>query len=74
MWLEEKIGSRINQNRVDEASATGAAVVATACPFCTTMIKDGISETGREEGLRVRDVAELLSDSLSDSPNTAAKA
>jgi Fe-S oxidoreductase len=66
MWLEEKIGARINQNRVDEASGTGATVVATACPFCTTMIKDGISETGREEGLRVRDVAELLSDSLQD--------
>jgi Fe-S oxidoreductase len=66
MWLEEKIGSRINQNRVDEASSTGATVVATACPFCTTMIKDGIGETGREENLRVRDVAELLSESLPD--------
>jgi Fe-S oxidoreductase len=72
MWLEEKIGSRINQNRVDEASGTGAAVVATACPFCTTMIKDGISETGREEQLRVRDVAELLSESLADPPQGAA--
>ncbi len=64
MWLEEKLGQRINQNRVDEAAATGAQVVATACPFCTTMVKDGINETGREEKLRVLDVAEILAASL----------
>jgi Fe-S oxidoreductase len=64
MWLEEKIGSRINQNRVDEAAGTGAAVIATACPFCTTMMKDGVNETGREEKLRVMDVAEVLAQSI----------
>jgi Fe-S oxidoreductase len=64
MWLEEKIGQRVNQNRVDEAAATGAQVVATACPFCLTMIRDGISETGREEKMAARDVAELVADSL----------
>ncbi len=64
MWLEEKLGSRINQNRVDEAAGTGAAVIATACPFCTTMMKDGINETGREEKLRVMDIAEVLAQSL----------
>jgi len=63
MWLEEKLGTRINQHRVDEAAATlGAAggVIATACPFCLTMLKDGVAETGREATLRVLDVAELV--------------
>ncbi len=64
MWLEEKLGQRINQNRVDEAANTGAQVVATACPFCTTMIKDGINETGRDGALRTLDVAELVAASL----------
>ncbi|MHB1847180.1 MAG: heterodisulfide reductase-related iron-sulfur binding cluster [Deltaproteobacteria bacterium] len=64
MWLEENLGQRVNQNRVAEAAGTGAKVVATACPFCTTMLKDGINETGREEAMRVMDVAELLVASL----------
>lgn len=64
MWLEEKIGTRINQNRVDEAATTGAKTVAVACPFCHTMMRDGINETGREEKLKVRDVAEIVADSL----------
>jgi Fe-S oxidoreductase/nitrate reductase gamma subunit len=64
MWLEEKVGTRVNQNRVDEAATTGAKTVAVACPFCHTMIRDGINETNREEKLRVRDVAEIVADSL----------
>jgi Fe-S oxidoreductase len=64
MWLEERIGQRINQNRVEEASRTGAKLVVAACPFCTTMLRDGINETGRGEQMRVQDVAEVLSASL----------
>ncbi len=64
MWLEEKLGQRVNQNRVSEAAATGAKVVATACPFCTTMIRDGVNETGRGEDLQVMDVAEIVARSL----------
>ncbi len=63
MWLEEKLGTRINQHRVQEAAETlGAAggVVATACPFCLTMLKDGVNELGHEERLEVMDVAELV--------------
>jgi len=62
-WLEEKLGTRINQQRVGEAAATlgaGGGIVATGCPFCLTMMKDGVSETGREDSLRVMDVAELV--------------
>jgi Fe-S oxidoreductase len=64
MWLEEKMGQRVNQNRVNEAAATGAGVVATGCPFCLTMIRDGINETGREEKLVARDVAEIVADAM----------
>ncbi len=63
MWLEEKLGQRVNQNRVDEAAATlgaGGGTVATSCPFCLTMIKDGINETGRGESMQARDIAELV--------------
>ena len=44
-------------------------MIATACPFCTTMMSDGINETGREEKLRVMDIAEVLAQSLA--PGTA---
>ena len=63
MWLEEKLGTRVNQHRVAEAAATlgdGGGVVAVGCPFCLTMLKDGIAETGREGRLRVLDVAEIV--------------
>jgi Fe-S oxidoreductase len=66
MWLEETIGQRINQNRVDEAAKTlgEKGVVATSCPFCLTMIKDGISETGRGESMQAKDIAELVASGL----------
>jgi Fe-S oxidoreductase len=63
MWLEEHLGTRINQNRVNEAAETlGAAggVVATGCPFCLTMVKDGINETSREETMKAMDLAEIV--------------
>jgi len=63
MWLEEKLGTRVNQNRVMEAAATLGAqggVVAVGCPFCLTMLKDGAAETGNDEKLRVLDVAEIV--------------
>jgi Fe-S oxidoreductase/nitrate reductase gamma subunit len=69
MWLEEKLGTRVNQNRVDEAAATlgeGGGVLATGCPFCLTMMKDGVAETGREDRLRVLDVAEIVASGLRD--------
>ena len=93
MWMEEKIGTRINHNRVNEAALTlqhfadpstpfanaadlkkpgqvgdyqggGEGMVAVACPFCLTMIHDGIAETRREETMKVRDVAELVAESM----------
>ena len=66
MWLEEKIGQRINQNRVEEAAKTleGKGTIATSCPFCLTMIKDGIAETGRAEAMQATDIAELVAQAL----------
>ena len=63
MWLEETLGTRINRNRVDEAVATlgpKGGVIATGCPFCLTMVKDGIADAGQEEKVRALDVAELV--------------
>ena len=58
MWMEEKLGTRINLNRVDEAIATGAEEVAVGCPFCRVMVSDGV--TGRGAGVEVLDVAQAL--------------
>lgn len=73
MWLEEKLGTRINQNRVEEAARVLGAkggVVAAGCPFCLTMLKDGVAELGREETVKVVDLAEIVADGL---PAEAAK-
>ena len=58
MWMEEKIGERINLSRVDEAIATGVDEVAVACPFCRVMVTDGM--TARESDVEVLDVAQAL--------------
>lgn len=64
MWMEEKIGSRINTNRVEEALDTGADAIAIGCPFCRVMLSDGLtalqgSGDAREE-VQVVDVAQML--------------
>jgi Fe-S oxidoreductase len=67
MWLEEKLGTRINQDRVAEAVRTlgpAGGVVATGCPFCLTMVRDGVNELGEEERLRVMDLAEIVAEGL----------
>jgi Fe-S oxidoreductase len=58
MWMEEKIGTRINLNRVDEAISTGAQEVAVACPFCRVMVGDGM--VARQSDVEVLDVAQVL--------------
>jgi Fe-S oxidoreductase len=61
MWMEEHEGRRINHVRTEQALGTGAAAIATACPFCLVMLRDGTNDLGRED-VPVRDVAELLAD------------
>jgi Fe-S oxidoreductase len=64
MWMEERIGERINTNRTTEAVATGASQIATACPFCRVMLSDGLTTLqadGRaSDDVEVLDVAQLL--------------
>jgi Fe-S oxidoreductase len=64
MWMEEHIGTRINQARTDQAIQTGAALVGTACPYCLTMLADGIKEKGKEESMAAFDLIELVSQSM----------
>ena len=59
-WMEERIGKRINQTRVNQALETGAEVVAAACPFCITMFDDGIKGVEAEGRMLVEDIAEIV--------------
>jgi Fe-S oxidoreductase len=64
MWMEEKLGTRINGNRMDEALATGAEQVAVACPFCRVMLGDSLTskqaDGSASEDVEVVDVAQML--------------
>jgi Fe-S oxidoreductase len=63
MWMEEKLGTRINMNRTEEALATGAERIAIGCPFCRVMISDGLTQKqseGQGEQVEVVDVAQML--------------
>ncbi len=61
---EEKGTTRINKERSDEAISTGAEVIASACPFCNTMMTDGVKLAEKEEQVKVMDIAELIAASL----------
>ena len=62
MFMEEKRGRPINEERVREAAGTGADTLAVACPFCTVMLDDGVRQTGAK--LQVVDLATLLSEAV----------
>ncbi len=62
---EEKLGRRINVERVKMAQATGAPVMVSNCPFCLTMFEDGIKTGGMQEKLRVRDLSEIIVERIS---------
>lgn len=58
MWMEERIGKRINDERVEEALATGARTIAVGCPFCTTMLSDGLA--GKQASGEAADQVEVV--------------
>src|SRR4051812_21438215 len=64
MWMEEKIGKRINVERTDEALATDADLISTACPFCIVMLSDAVTakqqDGSAKEGVQVLDVSQIL--------------
>ena len=64
--MEEKIGTRINQMRTGHAIETGAALIGTACPYCLTMLEDGVKEKGKGEEMTVFDLSELVEQSMGE--------
>jgi Fe-S oxidoreductase len=62
MWMEEKTGKRINIERTEEALATGADAIASACPFCMTMLSDGVK--AKDSSVPVLDIAEVVAGRL----------
>lgn len=64
MWMEETIGSRINVTRVEQAMESNPKVIATACPYCTIMITDGVAHHKKEEEIETKDIAELVAEAL----------
>jgi len=65
MFKEEEKGTiRINSERSNEAIATGANIIAAACPFCNTMLTDGLKNAEKEDSVKVMDIAELVAASL----------
>ena len=65
MWMEERIGKRVNLERTDEALGTGANVVSTACPYCLIMLDDAVKARQREDDVRVLDLSQVVEESIS---------
>ena len=64
MWMEEFTGERINLNRAKEALAQGPDTVCTACPYCLTMLDDGIKDLQAADRVQVKDIAEVLAEAV----------
>jgi Fe-S oxidoreductase len=78
MWMEEQNKDRVNVKRTLQLIDTGATTIASACPFCMTMLKDGVKSQSKEDEIRNLDVAELLAEACglgetraSDEPKAA---
>jgi len=64
MWMEETIGKRINLERAEEIVGRQVTNVAVGCPFCLTMLEDGMKDLNKEEEIKTRDIAELVAESI----------
>ncbi len=64
MWMDEKIGKRINIHRLEDALTTNPEWIATACPFCVTMFDDAIKDKEMEDALKIWDIAEVVEQAL----------
>ncbi len=64
MWLHESLGRHINHIRAEEAAQNGAELVGTACPYCLTMLEDGMGALELEKPPRVKDIVEIVASSL----------
>lgn len=63
-WMEEHIGKRINHHRVEDGLAQNPSVIGSSCPFCLTMLSDGVKDKGMDDKVKNRDIAELVAESL----------
>ncbi|GMU96549.1 MAG: Fe-S oxidoreductase [Ignavibacterium album] len=64
MFLEDEEGGRINEERTREALATGVNTIASACPFCMTMLNDGVKHFEKQESVQVKDIAEIILENI----------
>ena len=64
MWMDEKLGRRINVTRVEQALPQAPAVIATACPYCSVMMGDGLATAGQATSIATRDLAELVAEAM----------
>ncbi|MGC8858904.1 MAG: (Fe-S)-binding protein [Ignavibacteria bacterium] len=64
MFMEETVGKRVNLERTEEAISTGSDTICSACPFCMTMLSDGVKALEKAEVVKVKDLAEIIADSL----------
>lgn len=64
MWMEEHEGTRVNVARTEQALEVNPTAIASACPYCLTMINDGIKTKEKEDEVKTRDVAEILADAI----------
>ena len=72
MWMEENVGTKVNDERAREAIATGATRVATACPFCYIMLDDGVKGAGKDESqVKVGDIAIHVLEAIENGERTA---
>jgi Fe-S oxidoreductase len=70
MWMDEKIGKRINIQRLEDALATDPDWISTACPFCVTMFDDAIKSKDKEKSLQILDIAEIVEQALAIDKDT----
>ncbi|HDM5003187.1 TPA: (Fe-S)-binding protein, partial [Staphylococcus aureus] len=70
MFMEEKLGTRINEFRAEQAIATGAEEIATGCPFCNVMFTGGVKALSDAPSPNVSDVALMLRSSIADADGT----
>ena len=71
MWMEEEPSKRVNINRAKEVAESGASAVAVGCPFCHTMLSDGLKAVGKDEAIQVMDLAVVVAAALPDAPKQA---
>ena len=71
MWMEEHEGKRINVERTEEALSTHPDVIGTACPFCMTMMNDGVKAKEAGDQVQVKDIAEILLDAVEEEPKAS---